>query len=650
MIPPVLLDKLARLRRRERSLQWIWGIARLLALFVGVLLLACLADWLVDRRMETPQVVRYALTLTLAVAALVGLWFFVLRPLRRLPDDQLALWVEDAHPRLQERLVTAVELNRPAARLQGMSAELVEVVTNEAVARTKDLDFAAVADGRRLGWALLVLLPVLLLFGGAWLLWSDVMTALVARQFLADLEVPRTIAMENITREVWPSGDKAKLEIQVRSKNPLPDDLEGLAVVRIDEGGLRDEYPLRLTRRDDDHTAVFAAEMPPGSKDFSFSAWLGDGRLRDPGSVRFEPRPVVVRQDAFVQLPAFCGLCSDGTRFEIEQEVDRGKGVIAGIPGSTVRLVVHTQKPIVRAALHVFGPKHAPKSAEEIVPEVFRRAIPLMIAQDGASAEAVFDLRPADEESTYEVEVIDRYGFANEPRRKRGLRMIPEDPPLVRLHPEQFPPAEGIPSGGTLEDFTVSGLPGVLGKPIRVAYEAQGPYGLGQAWLLYRVLKPRQSGNEEAPEPAWTRLPLPEVKGTKETGAFDPRRGVFERTPFDKSVPFHAVPSADPDRILGRKLGGGRYDLNTAKLLDAAGNPLTVAKGDQIEYCIEVFADPDPSKEPGKSRPRSRSETRITNMVDVEDFRTWLFATLREEEQIRQIDAQQRNLDLGGKR
>lgn len=382
------------------------------------------------------------------------------------------------------------------------------------------------------------------------------------------------------------------------------------------------------------------AEGPSGSKNFSFYAWLGDGRLHQAGNVRDESRPVIVRQEVFVLLPEFCGLRPDGTRYEVEQEVDGGKGAVVGIPGSSVRLVVHTQKPIVRGTLRIFGPKHALKSAEEAVPDVFRRAIPFKMSKDGKSAEAVFDLRSSEKESKYEVEVIDNHGFANDPRRQRELKRIPEDPPLVRLLPEFFLPAQGIPSGAKLEDFTLSGVPYIVGKPIRIAYEAQGPYGLGQAWLLYRVLKPRLTGRNEAPKPAWTRITLPEVKGSKETGTFDPRFGVFERTPFDKSVPFHAVPSPDPQRFLGRKLGGGRYDLNTDKLVDAAGRPLTVAKGDQIEYCIEVSADTNPTK----SRPRSRSETRITNMVDIQGFGTWLAAVLEEERIRRRLDDKNRKI------
>ena len=53
-VPPILLAKLAQLRRRERLLRLVWGGARLLRLVLAVLVLACLVDWIFDLWDETP--------------------------------------------------------------------------------------------------------------------------------------------------------------------------------------------------------------------------------------------------------------------------------------------------------------------------------------------------------------------------------------------------------------------------------------------------------------------------------------------------------------------------------------------------------------------------------------------------------------------
>jgi hypothetical protein len=75
-------------------------------------------------------------------------------------------------------------------------------------------------------------------------------------------------------------------------------------------------------------------------------------------------------------------------------------------------------------------------------------------------------------------------------------------------------------------------------------------------------------------------------------------------------------------------------------LVDGKGQALQLHKGDQIEYCVEVFADRDPNA----GRPSARSETRVTTVVDPADWRNWLKAVLREEEQLRRLDAEQRGL------
>ena len=64
---------------------------------------------------------------------------------------------------------------------------------------------------------------------------------------------------------------------------------------------------------------------------------------------------------------------------------------------------------------------------------------------------------------------------------------------------------------------------------------------------------------------------------------FDPKRGVFANSEFDDEVPFHAVPSPNPDKVLGRQLGGGRFFLKTSGLVDARGKTIVLRKGDQVE-------------------------------------------------------------------
>jgi hypothetical protein len=622
MIPRTIRSNLAGLRRRERLLALVWGGARWLAVVVGLLLVGALIDWFIDRDRDTPWAVRYAVFGVQAAVAIVTAYWFVLRPqLRRLGDSELALWVEDRAPHLGHRLISAVQLNRPGADTGGMSPELIGVVTGEAERATAGMTFAGIADHGRVRRAAAVLLPVLAVAAVPLVLWPALSVALLERQLLADVEVPHRVQLANLTPEVWPAGEKVKLVYRVTADD-IGDDWAGEVVVAPD-GQPRDRFPLTFLERDGDGRALFGVELPPASADFVHSARLGDGRSHRPSAVRFVPRPVIERQDAFVLLPASCGVRPDGTRYEQPQ----GRGDVVGIPGSAVRVSVGVQKPIKTATLEVLGPERfdPARPDDDQGPEKVLRTIAMTIAPSGQDAEATFDLTPG--AAAYRVVVADEYRFANVPPPRRTLRLVPEEPPQVTLLRDSFGPDA---------DTDLEGIPVPLGKSVRIPYVAHGPYGLGRARILYRVLKKRDSSADVADDGPWVALPAPEVAGTDKLGPFDPKRGVFQNMTYVDRVPFHAVPSPNPMAVLGRTLGGGRYFLETTGLIDPAGKTAKVKVGDQVEYCVEVVSR--------SGEQAAKSESRVTTIVSPDDLRAWTRAVLREEEQIRRLDAEQRGV------
>ncbi|MCI0376806.1 MAG: hypothetical protein L0215_04320 [Gemmataceae bacterium] len=635
MIPPILLEKLAVLRRRERLLDLAWGGARCVALVIAALTVGCFLDWLIDRSRDTPWALRHIFfILQLLVAGGALLWCVLLPISKNRSDDDLALEVEDKHPKLAHRLISAVQLNMPYARTEGMSPELVQVVTKEAVARAEQIDFAKVADPRWLRRGLAFAGPALAFAALAFLLWPSVVGTLVARQFLADVDIPRNVAIAPVdSAAVWPSGEKGQLRFRVAGQDL--DRYAGEVVVRPD-GGAADRFPLEKAKDTAPAEAEYVAHIPASVRDFTFSAWFGDGRTRKPARIRYEPRPVILDIQAWVQLPAFCGRKPDGARYEQPQ----ARGDIVGIPGSAARLRIITQKPVKSAVLQLLGPeKFDPeKSSEELGPETVKRQLVFALDKSGKAAQGVFDLRT--DEYAYRLVVRDEFDFDNRPPPRRAVRLIEEEPPQVALLKEQFPPAGKLLGAGPAEDFEVEGMPVPPGGAVRIAFVASGPYGLGQAKLLYRVLKKVESGNEDPGEEPWIMQPLPETAATDKVGPFDPRRGVFEHTGPKDQIFFHAVPSLDPENLLPRTLGGGRFDFKTTGIPDGKGGLLVLKVGDQIEFCIEMYADKD-----GKSdRPVTRSETRVKTIVSLTDFARWMEDTLQEERRLRQLDAKQRGL------
>jgi hypothetical protein len=87
-------------------------------------------------------------------------------------------------------------------------------------------------------------------------------------------------------------------------------------------------------------------------------------------------------------------------------------------------------------------------------------------------------------------------------------------------------------------------------------------------------------------------------------------------------------------------LGGGRFDFETKGIPDGMGGLLELRVGDQLEFCVEVFAD----KDAVSKRPSARSDVRIRPIVSGEDFARWFADALQEERRLREIDAKQRGV------
>ncbi len=652
MIPQTILKNLARLRRRERLIALYWGAALWLAVVMTALLVACSLDWLIDRERDTPFAARCLfLVAQILLAAAAGFYFLIRPQLRRLGNDALALWVEASQPALHHRLITTVQLSRAGARSEGMSQELIAVVAREAESQCVAIDFAQIADRRRLRRAGQLLLPI---FALAVLLVArapSLVGVLLSRQLLADIDIPHSVAIEPLKlQDVRPAGEKVVLLFRVRSadrkrgQDPShsgvlsPFSVGNVFVTPQDQP--RDRYPLVFARWDGSD-AIFETALAPSSANLTYTARLGDGRMRRPGLITMVPRPAVQEQFAWLQLPAFCGLRPDGSRYEQPQ----GHGDIVGILEASARVLIKTQKPVRRAFLQILGPEMEDSrsrgdfgSLSEATAEVFKREVVLDLSDDGVTAEGAFDLRP--EESAYRIVTVDEYGFDNVPAPRRGLRLVPEEPPQVALLKEQMPPAGPIAAGSSWEDFELDGLPVVPGKKIRVGYVAQGPFGVGHARFLYRIIPKTDSGNEETKETPWRILPLPEINASVGTGAFDPKRGAFEHSPLDQTIYFHAVPSPDPDRLLGRTLAGGRFDFATKGIPDGLGGFVSLRVGDQFEFCVEVYSD----KDPNSKRPSARSDIRTRPIISDDELFRWFADALQEERRLKDLDAKQRGV------
>jgi hypothetical protein len=644
MIPRSIIDQLGKLRTRETMLRLCWGVARWLAVVIPSLIVACTIDFLFDRYglEDTPTWIRIILFVTqVGVAAGVAFWWIVWPILRQPSEDELALYVEEKIPGFRHRLISTVQLNRPGARKEGMSQELIDVVTRETERQAADAVFAGLADQRRFLWSGLLASPIVLT-GILMLILIPLAPILLARQLpWIDDELPRSIRMENLTEKLWPSGDSVLLKFKVMGepvetyktavagKRKAEIDaaleelksLEGSARIVADDVVMHSD--LRFVRAHDDW-ALFEATVPSLTSDFTFTARLGaDGRMRKAGEVKFIPRPVVNDSDikAWVQLPLSCDF--DGKRrFELPPTA----GEIIAIDDCAARVEIAVQNPVKVATLYLVHELTLKDKLRRVTSE----ALSMELSADGKKATCTFDLGQApkgpdikDFKMYYRIEVVDTHGFKNSAPPQREIKIVDEKPPRVELLPTVLLAPNQLSYS---PEEILQGMPTFPGNAIPVAYTCSGPYGLHKAVLHYSFPKKMESGEMPAEKESWTPLDLiPKVAG-RDVGEFVSRVGRFRNS--NDQVQFHAVPApAWPPNQLGRLEGGANFMFET-QVLFSDGKRVELKPGDQIAFYIEVYAGPN------KSRPIARSETRVVDVLkDAAECRKW--RTDQEKEQMR---------------
>lgn len=627
-----LLHQLHVWQRKEWFFRAAWGLAQWTVLVLLGLTAACFTDWLIDRYIETPLGFRILLTGGQTIVYTFAAYLLIFR--LRVPSlDLLAARAEEAFPEFGHRLVTALQLNRPTAKTDGMSPTLIAAVTKEAEALSGRHDFSRLTDRTSLEWALGVLIPVLVIAAAFAVFRPGLVSSLVARQLLLDVPIPRSVMITHATRELWPSGDEVELRFHIRG--PVDEDDTGTANV-YPSNQPSEQFPLKFAGRTDAGEAIFTATLPPSSTPFTVVGRVKDGRTHEKLRVDFAPRPVVNEVLAWVRLPAYVD--PEGVR---RYERLQPAGEVFALPDSSVRVAGLVSKPVTRAEVVLL-------TRTDLGEEREHQRLPMQISPDGKIVETVFEVPPRP--SAYRIEVFDENNFSalNPPR--RGVTLAPDEPPRVELLEEVLKdPREP----GVLDDFEVNGMPLALGGQVQVAYRARSPLGLRRAYIVYRV--------NNGP---WTPLPLASTVADREKlGNFIPELGVFENSGVFGQVEFYLLPPADPENDPPGLEAGGRYNFQTSALKkrDVEGKEAELEIGDRVEYMVVVYdrnpaaAEPpappdavDASGQPLTVKPgvRSpgRSESRIKSVVTAAQLHSWLEQRDQSRERLRQIEERQRGV------
>lgn len=645
-----LLQQLARLRRREWRVRLLEGLMRWLGWLTPVLLCLMLVDWIWDRTSPTPWPVRIASTAALGLAAVGGWVVLVDLPLRRrLDDDTLSLWVEARYPEFSHALVTAVQLNRPQARTQGMSALMIAEVTTSAARLSAGHDFASLVPGERRRWAWQGL-------GGLGLLWlvlfamlPGTLPVLLARQLLFPVAIPRRVTLELLSPTVGIQGEPTELEFRATGVAP-GDATPGTVQVDLPDGRA-ESYALHRRSAASDGAAVYAASIPALLiPEIRIQAWLHDGRMAEPAVLPFVARPVITGVTAEVALPTYAGRQPDGQ--PLRQSFPKGE--VVGLAGQPVVVRAELSKPVADGELELMGQPMPWLSAAlaaavpdlvspwpgvvrealrdpltiEAVSVLTRRAqpvfgplavfrtVPLRPQGDrGPTAEGTFTLRGG--EVLYRLRVRDDRGLENITLPQRTIQIIDDAPPVVEWLPERFSGMAGRTDADAAE---VEGMPLPAGGSVRLAYQCKDDFGLREAWLRYRI--------NQGP---WQRLPLTALAAPDGAGPFDPAQGSFAELPPEVGVEFHAVPASVPGQPEG-VIGGGRFEFHTRALAEAR-------VGSTLELQLEVFdRNPAPEREPGRSSIKTKA------IVSEADLVKWIVDALEQERRLKLLEERQRQV------
>lgn len=331
---PVLLAKLAALRRRRFVIEVGTGFSLAVIICIELLALLMFADWWFD----FPWALRLFLFLVQFGIFNLLLYRYVFRPQFRPPDDdELALQVERSHPELQSRLISSVQFSRPGALSPWASAGLAASTIEQTEAATAALDFTTVVPTgplKKLGAAAFT---VLLMAGLGFVASRAVSLDLLRRAFLADVAVPRKTRIDWVTGEITVGrGDAVRLEATANGVIPAH------GTLALESAGRR-EQEFTLDRVPDQH-GRFARTLENVQEDFNYRVVLNDSQ--SPAyTVHVVPRPTVNQLECEQIPPAYTGL----------KPTKRSPGDLSLLAGSQLRFKAKATKDLRSATVRLLG-------------------------------------------------------------------------------------------------------------------------------------------------------------------------------------------------------------------------------------------------------------------------------------------------------
>ncbi len=336
---PRLTRTLGRLRALLRRAFLADGVAS-----IGILLAVGIAtSFALDYFLHLPRGVRGVLLFASIAIAGAAVWRRLLKPgTLSLPDEDLAVLLERAHPELEGRLLTAVELSQPGRETAAhVSPVLIHRVVEEAESRVGSLQLGRVFDLRRLrAKGIVAAVGVVALI-----------TFFAANASLASTWLSRNVLLSS---SLWPR--RVELAFEPALSSPVVvavgDDLQ--VAVRVLKGSpemlvsraLSGSGMERVDSLTESTSGIYRKTFTNVAQPFSFSVEGGDHRI-GPVAVEVRVRPRIDMQSVrlWCEYPDYLGIAST----PLEEPIRFGN---LKVPVATrVRFEMATNVPVAAAYL-----------------------------------------------------------------------------------------------------------------------------------------------------------------------------------------------------------------------------------------------------------------------------------------------------------
>jgi hypothetical protein len=447
-LPTDLKNRLNGLRTRYRMVAVGTGLCMMLGAISLLLLAQAVSDWW----FELPWLARAGfLFVDLIVLGIIYRTQLDHALRHRLGMSQAALLAEKKWPQLKQSVLAAVELTEGRPFSTRGSRQLVDIVLQQARARTTNLNFKDVVPTRGLrNWVIAGVVALLAAGATAFLTWPASLV-LLERVFLMNVPLPTKTIVIAITRDlIVPIG--TDVEISAKAQGIIP--THGRVTITYAEGAPQ-EFPVTVLP---DKPAVFSLTIHNVQTPFRYSFHLNDGHGPD-FTVTAKVPPSLSNLECKQYYPDY-----------------------TGIPP---RKLAPTQLSLLAGSrLIVTADCIDPLKSAKVILQGLNQTINVTLDAAGTHVEADIPI-PASNLTGFSIHLVDQAGVSSANDTVYPIVLAPDNPPTVKI----------LEPTTDKETITLRAKPGIV-------FDASDDYGLARLTIKYQISQPTVAGQVSAGPPA----------------------------------------------------------------------------------------------------------------------------------------------------